>query len=52
MHIQKKIELLRKAYRIVNNKTSINSLECAMVRDYVNMVLDALVDEQFAAARQ
>lgn len=52
MDIERKIELLRKAYSLVNNKTSLNNLECAMVRDYVNIVLDALVDEQFAVTKQ
>jgi len=48
MDVQRKIELLQKAYSLVNNKTSLNNCQCAMVRDYVNMVIDALVDEQFA----
>jgi len=51
MDTQRKIELLRKVYSLVNNKTSLNNLECAMVRDYVDIVLDALVDEQFFATK-
>lgn len=47
MNTQRKIELLQKAYKIINNKDHLNNLECAQTRDYVNMVLDALIDEQF-----
>jgi hypothetical protein len=47
MNTQRKIELLQKAYKMVNNKDHLNNLECALIRDYVNMVLDALIDEQF-----
>jgi len=52
MDVQRKIELLQKVYSLVNNKTSLNNLQCAMVRDCVNMVIDALVDEQFAIANK
>ena len=47
MNTQRKIELLQEAYKMVNNKDHLNNLECALIRDYINMVLDALIDEQF-----
>lgn len=46
MNTQRKIELLQKAYKMVNNKEHLNNLECAIVRDCIDMVLDALIDEQ------
>lgn len=39
------IELLQKVYQMVNNKQTITNLEIAQIRDYVDMVRDALIDE-------
>lgn len=39
------IELLQKVYQITNNKQTITNLEIAQIRDYVDMVRDALIDE-------
>ena len=39
------IELLQKVYQMTNNKQTITNLEIAQIRDYVDMVRDALVDE-------
>ena len=52
MSIDQQIALLQKAYRLVNNKTSLSNLEIAQVRDYVNMVLDDLIDKRYEKTRQ